>query len=328
MRFQTSFVPKIIPIKASIFLSLLGASFLAVESYLNLLGTSLCKTAACEIVGSYLNIKEQLLVAGGSVFFWLLTLALFFSLRYPQRFGRVILLFMTPAVIFDGALIGYQIFSIKQYCTICICTAVLFLLVIMLCCWAYNETFLLVCVLLAWIGAFGANSIMARNVVSGDTNSMILIGKNAYAATLENPPPTITIIFSMDCPHCLELISYIGESRHDMLNWRFASVDQDDVALGKIAAFVQRAPTDDNLFFLLRDIKSASPKENINKKSVDSILEKNKAAFSYLAHRNINKIPVLIIQKSENEQTILTGSDTAKNYLQDFFIKYANTTKY
>ena len=131
----------------------------------------------------------------------------------------------------------------------------------------------------------------------------------------------------MDCPHCMELISFIGQSNHNLLNWRFASVDQNQDAILKIQSFGQRAPSSDNLFSLLQDVKNASPPHNFKKdKASDVILKKNKTTHSYLTQLNIFKIPVLIIQRSDNEQIILTGSDSAKSYLNDLFDKYAKHT--
>lgn len=123
----------------------------------------------------------------------------------------------------------------------------------------------------------------------------------------------------------MELISFIEESNHDVLNWRFASIDQDIDAIHKILAFGQRAPLSHNLFTLLKDVKNADPHSLHSKKSksIDLITKKNKFTYSYLTNLNIDKIPVLIIQRSENEQIILTGSDRTKSYLHDLFEKYA-----
>lgn len=106
-------------------LSLIGAIFLSWEPSLVLHTKSICLTAACEAVGSYLRIDASLLTAGGAVFFWLLSLLLYFTLHYPARLQNIALyvLALALALAIDSSLIGVQVFSIRQYCQLYIAVA-------------------------------------------------------------------------------------------------------------------------------------------------------------------------------------------------------------
>ncbi len=282
---------------------LLTALFLSVESYLQLQGSSLCKTSACEIVGNYLLISEQILVAGGAVFFWILTLLFFFSQRYPKHISIFPFLFLATALAFDGALLGFQYFTIGQKCVLCIAIAAALLLVTTLFCLAWRQIAVLPILLLAWIGGFSANSIMDMPEPSGAASQMVFYRQPATVTQVEKSAQK-TLIFSMNCPHCLEVVEKLSELNPQTDTWQLAAIDQDKGALMKLSKFVDQTSQTNNPFQLLKEVKE---EETTNYKVKKGLSKQNKKALSFLANLNINVIPVLFIEESKSKKRIITG---------------------
>ncbi len=101
----------------------IGAIFLSIGTYLSTKGKSFCKSSACDIVGSYLNMQESLLLAAGAVLYWVLVLVMFLQKRYQHFPSLVLALCIIPALAFNGALIGYQFFTLKEHSVLYLGTA-------------------------------------------------------------------------------------------------------------------------------------------------------------------------------------------------------------
>jgi len=291
--------------------ALLAALALSVESYMQLQGTSLCQTSACEVVGKYLQISEQILVAAGAGFFWILTILFFFAHRYPKQIGIYPFLILAVAMAFDGGLIGFQFFTIKQKCFLCLATASVLILVTFLYCIARKKTLIFFTCLLAWIGGFSANGIIDMPDPSGAYKQMAFYQRTAEQNE-QHPAIKKTFVFSMECPHCMEIIKELAEKNPKHTTWRLAAIDRDAVSLMKISKFMDLAAQSDNPFSLLTQIK----KESIEQYSVNkSIKTKNKKTLSFLNNFNINSVPVLIVETSETERKLLIGSTAIQKTL-------------
>lgn len=293
-------------------LSLAGAIGLTLESYLNQKGQSFCHTTACEVVGQFIKIPESILISSGAILFWALTLSFFFNWRYPKRFSFFPFLFLTPALIFDASLIGYQFFTIEKFCIICFLTAGLLLLVTISFLFSKKTWQLCLILILAWGGAFASQSIVQMPEQTNTFARMLLfkeaVPKNDGQAKIK----TATLIFSMECPHCLKLIKFLSEHEIPSTRFQIASVDQAPESLRKISTFLQNINRRDNIFKTLLESKThPAPPGNHNLKIIKKA---NRKAVSFLAHNGIHSIPVIIIDTKNNEKRIFTSSNAAIKY--------------
>ncbi len=294
--------------------SLIAASLLSFESYLKIYGKSLCSTAACEIVSRYLSISETVLITFGAGFFWIITTLFFFARRYPCKIGHLPYLVLVTALAVDGALIGFQFFTIHQNCLLCISVAITLLVISILYCLAYKSYLCLFCCVFVWIGSFASQSIMKMPAPTAAGKQMIFYQKKTQA---ESPQNQIikTFIFSMECPHCLEIIATLAATDVRNDTWQFASIDTDDASLRKLSKFLQEAPKSENPFGLLKQIKVESiPTYAISK----VVRESSKHTLNFLANLQISSIPVLIIDDSSGKKQIFLGTS---NILQALSIQ-------
>lgn len=304
---------KIERIKGSLpsLLSLATAVGLSLESYLALQGKSLCRTQACEVVGTYLRIDESLLVLGGVLFFWALFITLFFSSRYPKYLKFFPTLLLLPAVAFDGAIIGYQIFTIQQKCYLCLAVATSLILIATLYFFLQDKHILFMSILFIWISSFLANSLIEMPEPTLARSQMIFFQQDFSKRNTSENVPEFTFIFSMNCPHCHEVISYLSDNKPKVSKWKFAITDQDNESLRKLSAFIDESKASDNPFRLL---KNAIP--IVQGSSISDLKYKSKKTITFLANMEFNSIPLLIVKESETEEKLLLGSPAILEYLK------------
>lgn len=300
---------------AAITISVIAAILLSIESYLALQGSSLCKTTACSIVANYLKIQEGHLVAGGAAFFWLLSLVFYFSYRYSKLTQIVPLIVLTTALAFDGSLLGYQVFTIGKYCLLCHLVAYTILITAFLWSLSLRNFKISACLLCCWLGGFSSQAVIQVPLPSDTGQKMILLETGNPATAKIKEQPTVTLFFSMHCPHCMELISSIESMDMAPFNWKFANIDQDEESLQKLAIFVEQAKIEENVFSLLLSLKNSAPHSSNRKKTLKHIREKNKHTLSFLANLGIRGIPVVFIEKTDRSKLIVQGKKQSLTHL-------------
>lgn len=295
---------------AALAVSLVGAVVLSLESWLALQGKSLCQTGGCEIVGHYIRFGETLLTAGGAVFFWLLALSFFFLVRYPRPLAWLPWLLLIPALAFDGALIGFQVFTIQRVCQLCFGIAALLIIITLLYSISLKSLRLVViCTgLLAWTGGFMANGIVMMPEPSGAYQNMAIVTKEAEAdsSSPDKPATTLTLIFSTHCPACQELVSFLTDKPLPSVTWRFAAVDQNPEAIRRLSHFTALAASINNPHQALNASKLTENPE-LSGLSQQAIRKHNRKTISFLSNLGINTIPTLVIDKHAGHLEILTG---------------------
>jgi len=294
-------------------LAVLGAIVLSLESYLTLYGKSLCKTDGCQIVSNYISISEPLLITFGAVFFWILSALFFFSNRNPDKLQPFVIVLLLLTLAFDGTLIGFQVFTIQQTCVICFATATVLILIALFYFIQQRLYTLLLCSIFIWLGTFGANSILVMPAPQGAYYNMSFVS----LAGTDNPVndhPQMTLIMSMSCPHCLEVIKFLSKNYPLSQTLRLATTDTDPQTLGKIESFLQQAPQSHNPFKLLKEIKESS---TIEVKPARKGLEaKAKNSLNFLSNIGSTSIPVLISEQTNNEKRIIIGSSEIISFLE------------
>ena len=309
-------IRKIFLISAAV-LSFLGAIALSLEFYLNARGHSLCKTAACEVVGHYIRIGEPFLITGGAAFFWILGLIFFFTYRYPQKLSSLPVLFLLPALAFDGTLIGFQFFTINQRCAICISVALLLCFISILYLMGRRKYILLLAGILTWTGGFLASGAIEMPEPINAFGSMIFYQRVAPEKG-NVQPEKFTLVFSMQCPHCEKVLAYLTKKNPQDVTWQLAATDTDNDSLAELSEFVRQSAGHNNPFSLLKKIKKESGSKN-NLKIISKLKKKTKKAQIFLANIGINKIPVLVVELPPNSKTLYIGAPTILRHLESRF---------
>lgn len=311
---------------AAITVSVAAATLLSIESYLEPQGASLCMTAGCDIVANYIRVKEVLLVTGGAAFFWLLALSIYFSHRYAKLSPIFPLALLTPALSFDGSLLGYQVFTIGKYCLLCHLVAYTLLITSFLWSLSIKKIQIFVCLLFCWLGGFGSQGIIEAPLPADTGQKMILLETRSPADSTIAKKPTVTLFFSMHCPHCMELIASFESMNLAHINWKFANIDQDKESLQKIAEFMERAKKERDVFSLLLGIKKAQAKNGYGKQTLKLIREKNRHTLQFLTNLGVNSIPVVLIDKANKSKLILQGKNESLLHIKLFSQTDTNNT--
>lgn len=290
-------------------ITLIGAVVLSYESYLSMGGQSICTTSSCEIVGGYIRIGSQILVVAGALFFWLLALVLFFASRYPAgRFAILPALLLFPALAFDGALIGFQFLTIREACQLCIGVAVLLLAVTILYSISRKSWLIVLTGLLAWSGSFAAGGIIDIPAPSGAYSSMVLIKQHGEADALKNQT-TVTLILSMNCPHCINVVAWIADNKLPPVNWKIAFIDKDKRSIQRIEAYIQLARETGNIFAALEESKNETePTGNDFVLDPSVVKEKSQKTLAFMSNVGATSVPFMIIKHSPSRSEHISGA--------------------
>jgi hypothetical protein len=295
--------------------TLLGAAALSLESYLSLSHKSLCRSTACEVVGRYLTIGTPILVAAGALFFWFLALVLFFAGRYPDRLKILPFILLALALAIDSSLMGFQFFTIHQTCLLCISVATLLILITILYCYSTRSFVILTCLILVWTGGFAVHKIMIMPPPQGASTNMVFFTTGKAYAPPSNDKRQMTLIVSMNCPHCLEVISFLAGRYPLDIKIKLAAIDTDPLSLAKLNLFLQQAPTSVNPFKLLREIKEDTS-SNANTQIPPTLKNQTQNGVNFLNNLGITNIPVLIFEPSPNEKKIMAGSTEIISFIE------------
>jgi uncharacterized membrane protein/glutaredoxin len=165
----------------------LGCFLTLTELILSAMNSSLCSSTGCRVVESYLRFNESFMYIMGFSFFAALLIAE--RVASLRKYGALLLLFALAA---EGYLIGFQIFVAGNICSFCFVVAsfIAFLALIKFFSGA-REPILVGCLLFALI--FSA-------VYSINASSEPIPSGSQYV-----------LIYSGDCPHCEEVISFAKE---------------------------------------------------------------------------------------------------------------------
>jgi hypothetical protein len=298
------------------FISFLAACFLSFEYFLSLQGKSLCSTAACQIVSKYISIPEPLLIGAGASLFWCLCGLFYFFYKYQKKLFWLLACTLTVALAFDGSLIGYQFFTVHQRCALCITVAATLLLISSLFSLSKKSYTMFFCFILSWIGAFSANYIIEMPQPVGARSGMIFFQKNAEEMRIGENTQEITLIISMNCPHCLEVISFLVNHYQKDVTWKFATTDQDNDSLYKVAYFLEKNQLSNNPFEGLEQAKLIIPTHEYD---IENLRKNGKNALVFLSNIGYSTVPLAIICTSKFEERFIIGSDAILAYFSKYF---------
>ncbi len=295
-------------------LGLATALGLSLESWLSLQGRSLCRTTACEVVGHYVRIGEPLLVAGGALFFWIFFLGCFLAGRYPRY-----LVFLPPGLLFaalsfDGAIIGFQLFTIGQKCILCLTVASLLFCAATLLSLGYRRIFLLFFVI-AWLGGFLGSSVLSIPEPRDAYSKMAVLEK---AAVTQQAEKTIhTLVFSLHCPHCREVVEQLARKDVSGTVWRLAVVDEDAESLNGLAGIFPALSSSSNPFQVLARLEQdlvAGRESGEGGGDIRRLRIAAAKARTFIANLNLSSVPVLLVE-TKAEKRVFRGAEAILHYL-------------
>lgn len=126
--------------------------------------------------------------------------------------------------------------------------------------------------------------------------------------------PVFTLIMSVNCPHCSDVISYLSDNPHVANNFKFVTIDQDTDSLKKISRFKNEVTGNNNPFELFKSIKAKS--EPSSQDIAQGLTQQAAYGLQFLNNLGIATIPILVVESTSNMQ-ILRGSETIIRFLQN-----------
>jgi hypothetical protein len=290
----------------AITLSLLASSGLMTELYLASMGKSWCHASACAIVTKYIRFGEPLLLSCGAGFFLILAGSIFFARRYEHT----PLVFFLPTITiigsaaFDGALLGFQFITLRQHCLLCITVAITLGLVTLLYSVSRKKWSIVFLALTVWSAGFLANAMLIMPDTTEAHTGMIFYERPAAKELTR--PPVATLIFSLECPHCTEIIELLAKQNSKTITWRFAITDDSSQSYDKLGHFYANLSATTNPFQLLLESKKRQTRPDNNLLAKLSGLSRQARLF--LANNGIYAVPVLVFKEPNDRITIIPGS--------------------
>jgi uncharacterized membrane protein/glutaredoxin len=164
-------------------------------------GSSLCLNAGCEIVETLTTLSPLYLNILGLIFF-LVLFWLLFNLKPTYWFDiDVIGLVLVSGLVFDAALVAYQIFVARTFCSYCL---IIFALMIIL---TLLHGLRQMAMGMAIIFAVGLSFSILTFYPMGAKSKTYSLKAAAYGVkSCSSPSKEIYLIFSSDCPHCKRVI--------------------------------------------------------------------------------------------------------------------------
>lgn len=294
---------------------LLAGGGLLYERYLTQMGKSLCHTSACEIVAKYVRFGEPALLAVGAANFLLLAGLIFFAWRYQQKsFAATLpLLALIGSAAFDGALLGFQFVTLRQHCQLCITVAIALCLIAALYSISLKRWSIIASCLVVWGAGFMASAILIMPDTTEAKSGMVFYERNA--AQEFSAPPVATLIFSVNCPHCKEVLAALAQKNPKHISWRFAVIDDSLASINRLGYFYANASSTANPFQLLLDSKGQDTTV-LDKKVSAKFPDLTRQARLFLANNKINSVPVLVFQENKAKTIILTGSTEIEAFVK------------
>lgn len=183
-----------------------AATMIALQIAIQLItGSSLCLNAGCEIVEHLTTISPLYLNILGLIYFFLL-FWLLFNLKPKFWFDiDLIGLMLVSGLVFDAALMAYQIFVARTFCGYCLIIFALMIILTLL----YGLRQMAVGV--AILAAVGLSFSILTFFPMGAKSKTYSLKTAAYGVkSCSSPTKEIYLIFSSDCPHCQKVIETLN----------------------------------------------------------------------------------------------------------------------
>ena len=168
-------------------------------------GSSFCLNAGCKIVEELSTISPLYLNIVGLIYF-LVLFWLLFNLA-PTRWLDIDLigLMLISGLVFDAALMGYQIFVARTFCGYCLLIFALMIILTLL--YGLRQMAVGIAILFAVGLSF---SILTFFPMGAKSKTLSLKTASYGVKSCSSPTKEIYLIFSSDCPHCQKVIETLN----------------------------------------------------------------------------------------------------------------------
>jgi hypothetical protein len=171
--------------------AVLGALFIITELIFQSFGKSICPTEGCKVISQHSRFGDVSILLIGLVTFAALAVLSFLS-QYRNRspYERYINLILVVSLAAEGFFVGYQAFSIKTACVVCLITFCFFLVLAILRLFSGEKE-----VIAGFMSFAGVFALFYLILPAG--------------GTVHLPEEELILFYSKDCKYCTEVIEKI-----------------------------------------------------------------------------------------------------------------------
>ena len=271
----------------------------------------LCPTEACVIVGDYIRIGEFNLVLLGFAFFITLWVVYSLASRYgSSRLWTGALILLLGALAFDGGLLGFQYFSVKEQCHLCVGVGAALLTVLLLFSLVRRRTAVFLLGLSVWAGGG-----IARSLISIPDRTPLLEqidGISLQHAETEKWPG-FYYFFSLHCPHCTDILANLAGDASSDHSWKLFPLDRSPADLKRIAWAMRQEMEGKNIYEAIVRVAKNDDVPDVH--VPDTLVDEIDRIRAFFEGNGFTRVPLLIVDESRNKRLILTGGAAIVNYL-------------
>ncbi|MFP4629978.1 MAG: hypothetical protein ACOC43_08475 [Desulfohalobiaceae bacterium] len=293
-------------------LAALGLSLELVLQYWQQSG--LCPSSDCAVAGQAVRLGEKGLVLAGGVFFWILLLLSFLaSRRENARLWQLVLLLLLGALAFDGALLSYQLLELDLTCWLCLAVALVLLLSLGLFSLVRRATLVFCLGLAVWVGAGAANAVLVFPGQPPAVEESWVLSQEASQEQEEEIK--LYLFFSLNCPHCMEVMVNLAEQAPGRASWYLCSLDQGHASLQRLA-YAREKNQDQDAFSSILQAKQLEDKALLKEQDVSQDLEERvQNARDFFRARELRGVPVLLARQGSSREVLSIGVSEIAKYL-------------
>lgn len=276
-------------------------------------GGGICPTEACVIVGDYIRISELNLVLLGLAFFAVLWGVFFFASRYGHNWlWGLMSLLLLGALSFDGAILGFQYFSIKEQCHLCFGVGAALLTVLVFFALVRRKVIIFTLGLTVWIGGAVGGSVLH---IPDRAQQLEELTGITWSGPEAEQWPRFHYFFSLHCPHCTDVLIQLAGNEPGDYHWNLLPLDNSPADLRKIAWVMALDMEEVNAFYEIVRIEQSwtVPDIEIPEELVYNIGQ----IRSYFREGGFRGVPLMIVDEGPGRRLTITGGAGIINYLQD-----------
>lgn len=308
---KTGFSISSLALHAALILTVTG---IASDIYLRVTtGGGICPTEACDIVGDYIRISEMNLVLLGLAFFAILWGVYFFASRYDHKWlWGLMCLLLLGALSFDGAILGFQYFSIKEQCHLCLGVGAALLVILMLFALVRKKAIILILGLTVWIGGAVGGAVLN---IPDRAPQLAQISGITWSGPEASQWPRFYYFFSLHCPHCTDVLVNLAVNEPRGYKWNLLPLDSASPDLRKIAWVMDLDMKEANVFYEI--VRLEQSREIPDIEVPEDLVHNIRQTRAYFRESGFRGVPLMIVDESQSRRVILTGGTDIINYLND-----------
>lgn len=291
-------------------LALIAALLLSLEFWLRKTGHGgLCPTAGCALVGAFVKYGEIAFIVLGMVFFWILAGLLFLGRRADKPwFWMTAAIILMAGLAFDGAILGFQSFGIREACILCFSVGASLFLILSAFGWMRRSPAVALLGAAVWAAAFVSQAFFVFPDKTPDLNETVLTTFRPAA----NQGEEIFLFFSLHCDRCTELMAALAANPPEKGNWHLVPLDTGPEDQRKLSALLGHPLAAINPFTAILALKNGpAPQADILPKAVDA----PRKGTTFMRNSGYLNIPMMLVGETPRRRVVLEGPKAILEYL-------------